>query len=38
MAAVSLLAYSLGGYMAACRKVSAFTKIGQGFFVWTRTV
>src|SRR2546425_438971 len=35
---VSLPAYPLGGYIAAWRNVSALTKIGHGFFVWTRTV
>src|SRR5262245_44697773 len=38
MNALSLPAYAFGGYMEACRCVSALTKIGQGLFVCTRTV
>src|SRR5215813_3622076 len=38
MNGLSLPAYAFGGYMEACRCVSALMKIGHGLFVCTRTV
>ena len=38
IAAVSLPAYSLGGYIAAWRRAMWLRNTGQGFLVWIRTV
>src|SRR4029450_8878077 len=38
IAAGSLPAYSLGGYIEAARSAICGVKVGHGFFVWTRTV
>ena len=38
IAAVSLPAYSLGGYIAAWRRAMWLRKTGHGFFVWIFTV
>ena len=38
MAAGSLPAYSLGGYIAAWRRAMWLTNTGHGFLVWMRTV
>src|ERR1700682_4123283 len=38
MNGLSLPAYALGGYIEACRWVSATMKIGHGLLVWTLTV
>src|SRR5262245_31446858 len=38
IAAVSLPAYSFGGYIAAWRRAMWLRNTGQGFLVWIRTV